>query len=199
VTERLELMVAILGDLVSQNRDKVTSNELARWLGTTAASVRKDISLCRASPVTGETPRPHLGGSAYQTVELLRRLQGFLSPTPPAPLRTAVAGLGDWGLGIAAELSREPDAKFQLVAGFDSRTNKLEQLEVTFPLWTTTEITAVSLRLGIELAVLAVPPHESQKVADRFVLGGVRRIINYSATVLRVNRRQVWVRECGLW
>jgi len=191
-------MAAILGDLVAQNRDRVTSNELARWLGTTPASVRKDISLCRAPLATGEPPRPHLGGSAYQPAELLQRLQSHLNPMTPAPLRTAVAGLGDWGLGIAAELARTPDAKFLLVAGFDSRTNKLEQLDMSFPLWPTTEITAVCLRLGIELAVLAVPPHESQKIADRFVLGGVRRIINYTTTVLRVNRRQVWVRECGL-
>jgi redox-sensing transcriptional repressor len=195
--ERLELMAAILADLVGQHRDSVTSNELARWLGTTSATVRKDISLCRSPLDAADAPR--LGGSAYQPAELLHRLQGSLLPGPAVPLRTAVAGLGDWGLGVAAELARLPDGRFHLVAGFDSRANTLEQLEVEFPLWPTTEITAVSLRLGLELAVLSVPANESQKIAERFVLGGVRKIINYSATVLRLNRRQVWVRECGLY
>jgi len=187
-------MQAMLGDLVALHRDTVTSNELARWLGTTAATVRKDLSWCPMRAGEAAT-----GGSAYQPAELARRIDTYFHPTPRQPLRTAVAGLSDWGLTLTEELILRTDSPYQLLAGFDSRANRLEQLEVNFPVWPTTDITRVSLRLGLEAAILLVPAMEAQKVAERFVQGGVKRIVNYASSVLRLNRRQVWLEERGVF
>lgn len=195
--ERLELMAAILVDLATAHRDKVTSNDLARWLGTTAATVRKDIGWTLGPPAT-KGPTGNLSGTAYPTAALAQRIDAYLHPGPRVPLKTGLAGLGDAGLAMAADLQR-PGGPYNLLAGFDSRANRLEQLEVKFPLWPTTDITAVSLRLGLEAAILMVPDADAQRVAERFVQGGVKRLVNYSSTVLRLNRRQVWVRECGVF
>ncbi|MEI8093392.1 MAG: winged-helix domain-containing protein [Spirochaetales bacterium] len=207
--ERLALMAAMLADLAAAYRDKVTSNDLARWLGTTAATVRKDIGWTRGGPsgVIGRSayhpgegpPAGSLGGTAYPVAELALRIQAYLHPEPRVPLKTGLAGLSDAGLAFASDLQREPEGPYRLLAGFDSRANRLEQLEVTFPLWPTTDITAVSLKLGLEAAILMVPAGDAQRVAERFVQGGVRRLVNYSSAVLRLNRRQVWVRECGVF
>jgi redox-sensing transcriptional repressor len=187
-------MRAMLGDLLALHRDAVTSKELARWLGTTAATVRKDLSWCRAV-----APEATSVGSAYQPAELARRIETYFHPTTRVPFKTAVAGLSEWGVTLTEELLLHPDSPYQLLAGFDSRANRLEQLAVDFPVWPTTDITRVSLRLGLEAAILLVPAAEAQKVAERFVQGGVKRIVNYSSSVLRLNRRQVWLRECGVF
>ena len=193
--ERLGLMAAMATDLAAAHRDKVTSNDLARWLGTTAATVRKDLAW-----TLGERPYGGaIGGSAYHPAELALRINTYLHPGPRLPLKTGLAGLGDGGLAMAEDLLRQPEGPYRLLAGFDSRANRLEQLEVPFPTWPTTDITAVSLRLGLEAAILMVPAADAQRVAERFVQGGVKRLVNYSPAVLRLNRRQVWVRECGVF
>lgn len=176
---RLSLLKHILRGLESQGWERVTSRELGRWLGATPDSVRKDLA------GTG----PGSPGAAYEVVELVRRLEALIPD--PLPRRTALAGLGDLGVALAA------GPPFAFVAGFDGRPNRLETVEVPFPIHSTTEIVPVCLRLGVESAVLAVGPHEVQKVAERFLQAGVKHLINYSPTVLRVDRNKVEVWEFG--
>lgn len=186
VRERLLLLMGILGDLAQTGREKVTSRDLARWLGTTPATVRKDLTWIG----------PASSGAAYAVDLLLQRLKEVLEPK--RPWKTAIAGLGDWGLALWGELQTSALGLFEIKAGYDSRTNRLETLSLPFPLFPTTEIVGSSLRLGLEAALIAVPAPEAQRTADRFIQGGVRFLINYSPTILRVNRHQIRVRECGL-
>lgn len=177
---RLTLLKHILRGLEAQGWERVTSREIGRWLGATPDSVRKDLA------GTG----PGSPGAAYEVTELRRRLEVVI-PDPP-PRRTALAGLGDLGLALAAG-----PGPWVFEVGFDGRPNRLETVEVPFPIHSTTEIVPVCLRLGIEAAVLAVGPNEVQKVAERFLQAGVRHLVNYSPTVVRVDRNKVEVWEFG--
>lgn len=177
---RLTLLKHILRGLEAQGWERVTSRELGRWLGATPDTVRKDLA------GTG----PGSPGAAYEIADLRRRLEALIPD--PTRKKTVLAGLGDLGLALAAEPGR-----WQFCAGFDGRTNRLETVEVPFPIHSTTEIIPVCLRLGVEAAVLAVGAAEAQKVAERFVQAGVRHLINYSPTVLRVDRNRTEVWEFG--
>ncbi len=176
--QRLELLRLLLDDLESLGRDRVTSRDLGRWLGTTPDSVRKDLS----------GSGPGTPGAAYDVADLRRRLDELLDP--PRTLRRALVGLGDLGLALAQ--GPQP-----FVVGFDGRTNRLEQADLPFPLFPTTEIVAVSLRMEIDVAVLAVGAQEVQRIAERFLQAGVRRLVNYSPAVLRVDRHKIEVWERG--
>ena len=178
---RLVLLRLVLRGLDPLTWHRVTSRDLARWVGSTAESVRKDLA----------SLGPSHPGAAYDVAELLERLDAAL-PIRAEP-KTALAGLGELGLGLAAN----PGSSWTFVAGFDGRPNRLETVEVPFPVFNTTEIVAVCLRVGLEAAVLALPAAEAQKVAERFVQGGVRHLINYSPAVLRVDRNKVDVQEFG--
>ena len=181
---RLVLMRHLLLSLEAQGWNRVTSRDLARWVGTTPDTIRKDLS-----SLGGGTP-----GAAYEVVALADRLK---NQCPPPPLRkTALAGLGALGLALAGDQGGG-GSPWSFSVGFDGRPNRLETVELPFPLHPTTEIIPVCLRLGIETAVLAVGALEAQKVAERFIQGGVRELINYSPTVLRVDRNKVSVSEFG--
>jgi len=179
---RLDLLRQVLHGLDGETWVRVTSRDLARWVGTTPEIIRKDLSGAGAG-----TP-----GAAYELGDLLERLDRLV-PLPPRR-KTVLAGLGELGLALAQGNGAGPWA---LVAGFDGRPNRLETVEVPFPVFPTTEIIPVCLRLGIESAILALGPLETQKVAERFIQAGVRHLVNYSAAVLRVDRNRVEVHEFG--
>jgi len=174
---RLELMERILEDLEGQGRQRVTSRDLGRWLGATADTIRKDLA------GTG----PGNPGAAYEVADLRRRLELLSGPRDQ---RTVLVGLGSLGLALA-------EGPFSFVAGFDGRPNRLEQAELPFPLFPTTEIVPVCLRMVVEAAVLAVGATESQRMAERLVQAGVRRVVNYSPAVLRLDRHRIEVWERG--
>lgn len=180
---RLGLVQQILRGLEAQGWDRVTSRDLGRWVGATPDSIRKDLA------GTG----PGTPGAAYEVAELVRRLDVLLPPPPPR--KTVLAGLGPLGIALAGEPGNPGPWSF--VAGFDGRTNRLEQADLPFPLYPTTEIATICLRLGVESAVLALGPADAQRVAERFVQAGVRHLVNYSPTVLRVDRNRVEVWEFG--
>lgn len=177
---RLTLLKHILRGLEAQGWERVTSRELARWLGSTPDSVRKDLA------GTG----PGSPGAAYEVSDLRRRLEVLLPAR--GPRKTVLVGLGDLGIALVNEGQR-----WSFLAGFDGRPNRLETVEVSFPIYSTTEIVPICLRMGIEAAVLAVSAQEAQKVAERLVQAGVRQLINYSTTALRVDRNKVEVHEFG--
>ena len=180
---RLELLRRILESLIGQGWTRVTSHDLARWIGTTPETIRKDLS------GTG----PGTPGAAYEVTELRERLDRIVQPAPPRKI--ALAGLGELGLALAGGPSHPSHWPF--LVGFDGRPNRLETVDLPFPLHPTTEIVPVCLRLGIETAVLALGPSEAQRVAERFVQAGVRRLVNYSPVALRVDRNRFEVEEFG--
>jgi redox-sensing transcriptional repressor len=180
---RLALLRRLLATLQAQGWTRVTSRDLARWMGTTPETLRKDLS----------GSGPGTPGAAYDVVELGARLDA-LSPPPP-PRRTVLAGLGELGLALAGRPG-EP-SPWVFLAGFDGSPNRLETADLPFPLHATTQIVPVCLRLEVEVAVLALGAAEAQKVAERFVQAGVRRLVNYSPAVLRVDRHRVEVEEFG--
>ena len=181
--QRLELLRQVLSGLTTQGWTRVTSRDLARWVGTTPELIRKDLA----------GSGPGNPGAAYEVADLLERLDRVVVPAPPR--RTALAGLGTLGVALAG--APGAPSPWAFVAGFDGRTNRLETVDLPFPLFPTTEIVPVCARLGVEAAVLALEVTEAQRIAERFVQAGVRYLVNYSPVVLRVDRNRVDVRELG--
>ena len=187
------LLYALLPELLSSGRLQATSRDFARWLGTTAVTIRHDLSWV-------EVNSP---GTAYDLAYLQNLLSTLLEP--PRPLRTALVGLGEHGisllsaLGDRSALGAQGQPRYQIVVGFESRLNRREQLELPFPVHATTELVGVCLTRRIEAALLCVEDQETLRCADRLVQGGVHYLVNFTHVVLRVNRQQVVVRECGLW
>jgi len=175
--ERLGLLRRLVAGLPAAGRSTVTSRDLGRWLGVSAETVRKDLSgLGSPSP-----------GAAYDAVDLAERLARRFSE-PEEPGVTVLVGLGPLGLALGG---------WTFAAGFDGGINRLETVDVPYPVYPTTEIIPVCRRLGAQTAVLAVPAGDAQRLAERLVQAGLRRLVNYGPAALRVDRHRVEVSERG--
>lgn len=171
---RLSLYLRLLVELREAGVDTVSSEELAGRSGTTAAQVRKDLSLF------GTFGKRGLG---YDVAELESRLRDILGLE--GQWSVALVGAGRIGAALFGyETFRRQG--FYIEAVFDKDPSKVGQR------WNGQEVLPdgmmeeVVRSRGIEIAVLAVPVRSAQAVADRLVEAGVKGILNFAPTRLDV-------------
>jgi len=174
--ERLSQLARLLEQRGGKNAP-LSSAEIEQLTGWPSHTVRKDISLLGIPPEASTT-------SGYAPALLARAIRerlGFAEKAHPC----CVVGLGRLG---SAFLDYEGfgDGPFTLVAGFDSNVNRLEILKADFPLYPTFKMKDVIGRLGIEFAVLCVPPAQAQAACDRLVECGIVGVVNFTPVILSV-------------
>jgi redox-sensing transcriptional repressor len=173
---RLSLYLRLLRDLGAEGVETLSSEELARRCGTTAAQVRKDLSLF------GTFGKRGLG---YPVPELIRALRGILGLE--RRWRVAVVGAGRIGAALLGyrDFGRQG---FDLVEVFDSDPAKVGREWDGIRVRPDTELDA-ALRGAIDIVIIAVPPESAQAVVDRVVAAGVRAILNFAPVKLSVPSR----------
>ncbi len=169
---RLSLYLRLLMELSADGVVTVSSDDLAARSGTTAAQVRKDLSLF------GTFGKRGLG---YAVAELEGRLRGILG----LEKRWGVALVGAGRIGAALfGYDNFRSQGFTIEAVFDANPDRVGQR------WNgvVVEPDCVMERLvadrGLEIAVIAVPAEAAQRVAERLVAAGVRGILNFAPTRL---------------
>jgi redox-sensing transcriptional repressor len=160
--ERLTSILFLIIEWIRGGRDQATSGEIARVLGQSKDTVRRDLSLLNLSSA----------GKAYELNGLLLRLQQFLNVGRMR--RGAIAGLGDLGSRILERPSLLSE-DLKIVAGFDSRQNKLDVIVTSIRLFPSYEIPQRVSREDIELGIIAVPDQQAQLTATRFTQGESKR------------------------
>lgn len=164
--------------LSQQEKQKITSVELAALTGWGEASIRRDISLLEL----------HNGVSNGYDVKILHDAicEAFqVSSINNEKHRCCIVGLGKLGEALL-ESAVFKGSNFELVAGFDTNFNKIEIMKSEIPLFATLDLETKIRQLKIEYAVLAVPDEKAQFMVDRLVSYGIRGIVNYTNTVLSV-------------
>lgn len=182
VVRRLPLYLRALRELERAGMTSVSSEDLAREMGVTAAQVRRDLSFFG---------RFGKQGTGYDTAFLADRISGILRLDEQWDV--ALAGLGNLGRAIADYRGFLP-ASFRLAAIFDRNPARVGQEVAGVIVLPPERIADEVARLGIRIGVLAVPQGAAQSVADAMVEGGVRAIVNYAPARLRVPDR-VTVRD----
>lgn len=155
----------------------VSSEQLAERGHTSAAQVRKDLS--------------HFGsfgkrGMGYRVDALLQRLREILGVD--RVWRVALVGAGRIGSALFAY----PDFKargFDVLAVFDADPAKIGQSWGGVRVQPADELGATIRSLGIELVILAVPAPAVQDIADCAVAAGVKGLLNFAPTRVRVPDR----------
>lgn len=152
----------------------MSSRVLAERVGTTAAQVRKDLSLFGTFGTRG------LG---YDVTALRERLTEILGLSHEWPV--ALVGAGRIGSALF-EYPNFRERGFQIVTILDNDPLKVGQSWDGIEIRSTGDLQRTIERLGVEIALLAVPASAAQGVADRLVECGVRGILNFAPTRLRV-------------
>ena len=171
---RLPVYLRALHGLVERGTATASSEELAVIAGVNSAKLRKDLSYLGSYGTRG------VGYDVEYLIYQISRELGLSQDWPVAiigigNLGHALANYGGFvsrGFRIAALLDADPRLSGNRVAGLVIR--HVDELD---------EVIAEN---GISIAVIAVPPHAAQEVADRLVAAGVTSILNFAPAVVTV-------------
>ncbi len=174
VIGRLPVYLRTLKQLVSQGRDVTSSQELGELLGISSAQIRKDLS--------------HFGefgkqGTGYNTNFLCRQLEEILQVDCVWPV--VLVGAGYLGHALASYNGFE-NRGFRIVGVFDSDPTKVGEAIGALVVQSVEQIGQVVAEHNSQIAIVAVPAHGAQIVAEQLVEAGVKSILCYAPTTLNL-------------
>ena len=171
---RLSIYLRVLGGLEREGEETVSSQVLADRAGTTAAQVRKDLSLF------GSFGKRGLGYLVTTLRDELREILG-VSRT----WRVALVGIGRMGAALL-EYPHFRARGFEFVAVYDSDPEKIGSRRGMLTVEDSRVLEESLRETGVEIVVLTVPAGAAQEVADAAVRAGVRGIMNFAPVALKV-------------
>ena len=171
---RLSLYLRILEEVERAGTDTISSEELAEHAATTAAQVRKDLSLF------GSFGKRGLGYSVLQLAAELREILGL-----DRSWRVALVGAGRIGSALF-EYAGFRRRGFEIVAVLDADPEKLGTRWGEVPVQDIGRLEEVLRGERVDIVILAVPAEAVLDVSARVVAAGVKGILNFAPMQLRV-------------
>ena len=174
VVRRLPIYARTLDHLLQEGVTHVSSNELGERIGISAAQIRRDLAYF------GDFGKQ---GKGYNVQFLLTQMKDILRLQKDWNM--AVVGLGHLGRALA-HYEGFRQGGFCITALFDHDPSKSGQRIGDLPIHPMRDLPRLLAEHDIRVALLAVPPDAAQEVADQLVAAGVRAILNYAPTVVKV-------------
>jgi redox-sensing transcriptional repressor len=171
---RLSRYVRALEALEVAGEETVPSRVLASRAGTTAAQVRKDLSSFGSFGKRG---------TGYAVAPLRLRLSSILGVDRRWPV--LLVGAGRVGSALF-EYPRFRSRGFDFVAVLDHSSEKVGKEWKGMRVEHVRDMARIIRDRGVRIAILAVPGPVAQEVADDLVAAGVRGILNFAPTKLRM-------------
>lgn len=171
---RLSVYLRLLEEFEAAGRGTVSSADLARRAGTTSAQVRKDLSSF------GTFGKRGLGYGVSELAGELRLILGL-----GRSWRVALVGAGKIGSALFGYQDFRRQGFF-IRAVVDSDPRKVGQRWGDLEVRSDDELEGVLSAESIEIVIVAVPAESAQGVVDRVVRAGIRGILNFAPTQLRV-------------
>jgi redox-sensing transcriptional repressor len=174
VAARLSRYLQVLTQARKMGKETISSQELSDYTHVNSTQIRRDLS------GFGKFGKRGVGYNVDSLVSQIRKI-----------LRTAgqhniaLFGAGNLGQAIASS-DIFADHGFRIVAIFDADPEKVGQQVGSAVVRPIGELAQAVGEEDIVVAVLAVPGHAAQELADRLVDAGVRIIFNYSEALLQV-------------
>ena len=171
---RLSFYLRILEEIEPGGAGTISSEELAERAATTAAQVRKDLSLF------GSFGKRGLGYAVRQLAAGLREILGL-----DRSWRVALVGAGRIGSALF-EYPGFRQRGFEIVAILDADPEKQGKRWSGVPVRDIAELEHVLCAERVEIVILAVPASAAVDVSARVVAAGVKGILNFAPMQLRV-------------
>ena len=174
VIGRLPVYLRALNRLEQEGRDVTSSHELGQRLGISSAQIRKDLS--------------HFGGfgkqgTGYQIAYLIEQLKQVLKVDREWDV--VLIGAGDLGRAVA-NYRGFSDRGFRIVCVFDNDSTKVGDHVGEHTIQSFDDIGTIIPAKNIRVAMITVPAHTAQEVADQLIAVGVKAILNYAPINLNV-------------
>ncbi|MGL5254382.1 MAG: redox-sensing transcriptional repressor Rex [Brevinema sp.] len=178
---RLTLYYYILIDYIQQEKNTITSSQIAMLLKIDDSQVRKDIG------VLDNTGKGRIG---YSVVALKESIENTLGLEEPKA--AVIIGAGNLGAALA-KYDDFGNYGLNVKALFDTDPLKLGITINSKPVFHISELENYSKEMNIEIAVLTVPRMYAQKVVDMITLTSIKYIWNFSPAILKTPKEiLVW-------
>src|SRR5579875_209841 len=171
---RLPVYLRALHGLVERGTGTASSEELAAIAGVNSAKLRKDLSFLGSYGTRG------VGYDVEYLVYQISRELGLSQDWP-----VAIIGIGNLGHALA-NYGGFVSRGFRIAALFDADPRLSGNRVAGLVIRHIDELDEVIADNDISIAVIAVPPHAAQEVADRLVAAGVTSILNFAPAVVTV-------------
>jgi redox-sensing transcriptional repressor len=172
--ERLTTYLRCVIDLGASGMETVSSAQIEEHTGISAAQFRKDLSYF------GEFGKPGVG---YNVPDLESRIARILRIHQMQPI--ILIGAGNLGSALLRYPGLE-EHRFHIVASFDTAPNKIGKRLQDMDIVDFSRLREINSALKARMAILAVPALAAQGAADSAIESGVRAILNFAPTLLRV-------------
>jgi len=174
VIRRLPIYARALEFLLAEGAVHVSSEELGDRIDVSAAQIRRDLAYF------GDFGKQ---GKGYNVQFLLDQIKGILQLH--RVWNIALVGVGDLGRAIA-RYDGFRRSGFVITALFDHNRRKHGERLGDLTVQGMEALPDVLAQQAIEIALLAVPAWAAQEVTDHLVRNGIRAILNYAPTVVKV-------------
>lgn len=174
VAARLSRYLQVLTQAKKMEKEKISSQELARFTHVNPTQIRRDLS------GFGKFGKRGVG---YNVDFLIEQIRSILHTA--AKYNIALFGAGHLGKAIAGS-EVFADHGFEIKAVFDSDDKKVGTKAGTVSVQPANELRQTVIDQDIVVGVIAVPAANAQGVADELVGAGVTIIFNYSDRLLDV-------------
>lgn len=153
---------------------KVSSGQIADSVGVNDAQVRRDLA------ALGHLGQRGIGYDVRELAQAIRRTLGI-----NRTWRAVLIGVGN----LARALLRYQGFRaqgFEIVGLFDNDTSKVGQTVEGLTIEPLSKLADRVAEGNAELGVLTVPAEMAQSVADQLAKAGIRGILNFAPTLLRL-------------
>ncbi|MGB9866631.1 MAG: redox-sensing transcriptional repressor Rex [Bacillota bacterium] len=179
VIRRLAVYLRILSNIEPESDRYISSQELGDRAGVTPAQVRKDLAMF------GQFGKPGVG---YHCRSLKAELKRILNAD--RTIRVGIVGVGELGRALTRynlkRFNTEKEYPFKIVALFDSDPAKIGTSIEGVEILPVDVLPAVTRERGVDVAIITVPAEAAQQVLDLIVQAGVKAVLNYAPTRLKV-------------
>jgi redox-sensing transcriptional repressor len=174
VVGRLPLYLRALSNMTEEGKEITSSQELGGRLGISSAQIRKDLSQF------GEFGKQ---GTGYNISYLTDQIKNILHVDHLWDV--VLVGAGDLGHAVA-NYAGFVQRGFRIVAVYDNSPSKIDQPVGKFTVRDVKQLKQDIPTLNVKVAMLAVPAQQAQEVSDDLVEAGVRAILCYAPTSLKL-------------
>jgi redox-sensing transcriptional repressor len=173
---RLSVYTRCLAQLEEDGVKTISSQELAERFSLNSAQVRKDLAYFGEFGVRG---------IGYYVVGLKAELQKILGLDREWPV--ALVGFGNLGSALFhyKGFSRQG---FRIAAIIDDDPGKAGRDVEGVPVIASRDMAREIKARGIQIAIVAVPAESAQPVTDQLVAAGIKAVLNFAPSRLKVGR-----------
>ena len=171
--ERLSLYRRLVTDLQTRKVPTIYSHQLAALAHSTSAQVRRDLM---TASITGSSAK------GYDVAYLRSSFDAILSSSIQ---KAALVGIGNLGRAILSYFPHRSPA-VEIIAAFDIDPGKIDRVIHGCRTYPIASLRSVIAAQSITLGVITTPFDVAQKTADDLIAAGIRGILNFAPTPVRV-------------